>query len=192
MWNCWRKAISHSGVMLVCHVGTLGWSSGLSVQPCACSHFATWRMFPSPVMFGFFFKSADLERGVAPIEPGCETFSFPSLYRRSWRRWSLAGRSSTRCWSPPRPFWLSTPSRNQRRPWPTGKVLHSSDWVPAAGICHICGVNAGVHGVGKSGPQLMYQMLSHFGGSICVLANYSGSHYSDQYTSALIFLLYDV
>lgn len=77
--------------------------------------------------------------------------SFPSLHRRSWRRWSLVGRSSTRCWSPPRPFWLSTPSRNRRRPWPTGKVLHTSDSVPTANIClirRLTRVNARVHGVG--------------------------------------------
>lgn len=83
--------------------------------------------------------------------------SFPSLHRRSWRRWSLVGRSSTRCWSPPRPFWLSTPSRNRRRPWPTGKVLHTSDSVPTANIClirRLTRVNARVHGVGAVSVKL--------------------------------------
>lgn len=58
--------------------------------------------------------------------------------RHSWRTSSLAGHSSTQSWSLPRPFWLSTPSRSQRRPWPMEKVcsLHTQCQLLRQPKCH--------------------------------------------------------
>lgn len=80
--------------------------------------------------------SAQLSSGtvtVAPQLPSTDTLSpLCAPDRLSWRMSSLAGRSSTRCWSRPKPSWLSTPSRSRRRPWPTEKVCSPLLSLPSA------------------------------------------------------------
>lgn len=167
---------------------------GLSVQPCACSSFTAWLMFSLSCRV-CLTKCNFVARGV---------FDCARLWNQSLSRlctdvhgggevsWAVhllgAGVRPGLSGSAPLPGTRGDPDRRQRS--------CTCQTVLTANICHIGRLtkegrrqsSRGRSRTGKTGPYQMYQMLSHFRDlSICVLANYSGSHYSDQYTAALIF-----